>query len=113
LVAAILAARRDDQIPADIAATYLRGVAAGYAGAVATSRVEVVWSGPAAPRVPVRATAQVIAPRIAEAQREILLVTYSARPYQPVRCSQALGQRSGAKLSCQSWSRRFKAPAAP
>ncbi len=84
LVAAILAARRDDHIPADIAATYVRGVAAGYAGAAATSRVEVVWSGPASSRVPVRATAQVIASLIAEAQREILLVTYSARPYQPV-----------------------------
>jgi phosphatidylserine/phosphatidylglycerophosphate/cardiolipin synthase-like enzyme len=84
LVGAILAAQRDDRVPADIAATYLRGVAAGYAGAVATSRVEVVWSGPASPRVPVRATAQVIASLIAEAQREILLVTYSARPYQPV-----------------------------
>ena len=84
LVAAIVAAQRDERVPGDIAATYLRGVAAGYASAVATSRVEVVWSGPASPRVPVRATAQVIAALIAEARREILLVTYSARPYQPV-----------------------------
>jgi phosphatidylserine/phosphatidylglycerophosphate/cardiolipin synthase-like enzyme len=76
--------RRRHRLPADIAATYLRGVAAGYADAVATSRVEVVWSGPASPRVPVRATAQVIASLIAEAQSEILLVAYSARPYQPV-----------------------------
>lgn len=46
--------------------------------------VELVWSGPASLSVPVRATAAVIAQVVREAKRELLLMTYSARPYQPL-----------------------------
>jgi hypothetical protein len=43
--------------------------------------VESVWSGPDTHRVPVRATAQVLLELINEAQRELLMLTYSAKPY--------------------------------
>jgi phosphatidylserine/phosphatidylglycerophosphate/cardiolipin synthase-like enzyme len=46
--------------------------------------VELVWSGPASLSVPVRATAAVIAQVVREAERELILTTYSARPYQPL-----------------------------
>ena len=45
---------------------------------------ELVWSGPASLSVPVRATAAVIAQVVREAERELILTTYSARPYQPL-----------------------------
>ncbi len=66
------------------AATYLRGVAAGYARHADSVRVETVWSGPASHRVPVRATARVLTDLVTEASQELVLMTYSAKPYQPL-----------------------------
>jgi phosphatidylserine/phosphatidylglycerophosphate/cardiolipin synthase-like enzyme len=63
---------------------YLTGVAAGYAERSAETTVETVWSGPGSHPVPVRATAAVLADVVREAHRELLLMTYSARPYQPL-----------------------------
>jgi phosphatidylserine/phosphatidylglycerophosphate/cardiolipin synthase-like enzyme len=63
---------------------YLTGVAAGYAERAAEATVETVWSGPGSHHVPVRATAAVLADVVREARRELLLMTYSARPYQPL-----------------------------
>ena len=77
------AARRDGVAPV-VAAAYLRGLAAGVAHAEAAQTVEVVWSGPSSPRVPVRSTAQVITDLVGGARRELILVTYSARPYPPI-----------------------------
>jgi hypothetical protein len=71
-------------VEATTAVAYLRGVAAGYAQRAAESSVQTVWSGPATHRVPVRATAQVVIGLVAEARHELLLMTYSAKPYPPL-----------------------------
>jgi phosphatidylserine/phosphatidylglycerophosphate/cardiolipin synthase-like enzyme len=63
---------------------YLTGLAGGYAQRAAEVSVETVWSGPGSHHVPVRATAAVLADVIREARRELLLMTYSARQYQPL-----------------------------
>jgi phosphatidylserine/phosphatidylglycerophosphate/cardiolipin synthase-like enzyme len=63
---------------------YLTGLAAGYEQRAAEVTVEIVWSGPASFHVPVRATAAVLADVVGEARRELLLMTYSARHYQPL-----------------------------
>ena len=63
---------------------YLTGLAAGYAQRAAEVSVETVWSGPGSHHVPVRATAAVLADVVREAQRDLVLMTYSARHYQPL-----------------------------
>ncbi|HEX5493429.1 MAG TPA: DISARM system phospholipase D-like protein DrmC [Mycobacteriales bacterium] len=80
----VLAAQAVDGMPDDTAAAYLRGVAAGYALRADGLRVESVWSGPGSHPVPVRATAQVLTDLVAGAVGELLLMTYSARPYPPL-----------------------------
>ena len=77
------AQRADARSDAELAA-YLRGVAAGYEQRTASVRVEAVWSGPSTHAVPVRATAQVLTDVVREACTELLLMTYSARPYPPL-----------------------------
>lgn len=81
---AVLAAQARDRVPAAEAAAYLRGIAAGIDRSAHTVRVETVWSGPSTHQVPVRATAQVLTDLVAESRRELLLMTYSARPHQPL-----------------------------
>jgi phosphatidylserine/phosphatidylglycerophosphate/cardiolipin synthase-like enzyme len=49
----------------------------------------LVWSGPSVHGVPVRATAQVLIGLIGHATSELILMTYSAKPYEPLR--EALG----------------------
>jgi phosphatidylserine/phosphatidylglycerophosphate/cardiolipin synthase-like enzyme len=66
------------------ALAYLTGLAAGYAQRADEVSVETVWSGPASHHVPVRATAAVLADIVREAQHELLLMTYSAKPHQPL-----------------------------
>ena len=68
---------------------YLTGLAAGYSQRAAEVSVDTVWSGPGSHHVPVRASAVVLADVVREARRELLLMTYSAQPYQPL--SDALG----------------------
>ncbi len=84
VVTAVRAAQRVDGLPDEQAAAYLRGVADGYARSAAAERVEVVWSGPSTHAVPVRATAQALIDLIDGARSELLLMTYSAKPYRPV-----------------------------
>ncbi len=71
-------------VPFTEAAAYLRGYVAGWSGEQRTSEVRTVWSGPATPGVPVRATAQVLVDLVAGSTRELLAMTYSARPYLPL-----------------------------
>ncbi|GHF76559.1 phosphatidylserine/phosphatidylglycerophosphate/cardiolipin synthase-like enzyme [Amycolatopsis bartoniae] len=78
------AIRRDDE-PASQAAAFLRGLAAGYSGQVASVGVETVWSGPSSHAVPVRATAQALIDVVAAAISELVLMTYSAKPHEPLR----------------------------
>lgn len=84
IVAVVLKAQQSDAVPDELAAAYLRGLADGYAQASAQVQIDPVWSGPHTFRVPVRATAQVLAELAAAATRELILVTYSAKPYQPL-----------------------------
>ena len=66
------------------ASAYLRGAAAGYAHRAAEQSVEVVWGGPTVHGVPTRSMGQVLAELIERAQRSLILMTYSAKPYPPV-----------------------------
>jgi phosphatidylserine/phosphatidylglycerophosphate/cardiolipin synthase-like enzyme len=75
---------RETGIDREAAATQLRALADGYALGRAMQRVEVVWSGPTSSAVPVRATAQVLTDLINDAKHELILMTYSAWPYQPL-----------------------------
>jgi phosphatidylserine/phosphatidylglycerophosphate/cardiolipin synthase-like enzyme len=77
------AQRADARSDAELVA-YLRGVAAGYEQRAAAIHVDAVWSGPSTHAVPVRATAQVLTDVVREATTELLLMTYSARPYPPL-----------------------------
>jgi phosphatidylserine/phosphatidylglycerophosphate/cardiolipin synthase-like enzyme len=94
---AVLAAQNG--LPDAEAAAYLRGVAAGLAQQADAVRVESVWSGPASHPVPVRATAQVLVDVITEAASELLLMTYSAKPYQPVLDALADAIARGVRVS--------------
>lgn len=67
-----------------VAATYLRGIADGYATGAGQHHIDVVWTGPSVHDVPTRATAQVLTELIWRARHDLLLVTYSAAPYPPV-----------------------------
>ncbi|WP_026400772.1 DISARM system phospholipase D-like protein DrmC [Actinomadura rifamycini] len=80
------AARR---LPAGDVAAYLRGMATALAHREAAVRVDMVWSGPTGHAVPVRATAQVLAQVVGRARHELLLMTYSARRYAPLRAALA------------------------
>lgn len=83
-VAPILEAQAADRVPDAKAVAYLRGLAAGHEQASGAVTVETVWSGPSSHAVPVRATAQVLLDVIGEARRELVLMTYSARPHPDV-----------------------------
>lgn len=80
----VLADLKDSGPALPEAIAYLRGVAAGYSQRADAVRVESVWSGPASHRVPVRSTAQVLVSLIGESTRELILTTYSAKPYPPI-----------------------------
>ena len=78
---------------------YLSGLAAGYAQRAAEVSVETVWSGPGSRHVPVRATAAVLADVVREARRELLLMTYSARQYQPLTAALQAAVGRGVQVS--------------
>lgn len=81
---AVLAAQHAEGVSDIEAAAYLRGLAAGHVQRSTTVQVESVWSGPSTHPVPVRATARVLVELVAEATAELLLMTYSAKPYRPL-----------------------------
>ncbi|WP_414506555.1 DISARM system phospholipase D-like protein DrmC [Streptomyces sp. NEAU-L66] len=66
------------------AAAYLRGFVAGQSRQRGEVDVSTVWSGPATPGVPARPTARVLTEVVGGAQRELLAMTYAARPYEPL-----------------------------
>ncbi|MFG1873912.1 DISARM system phospholipase D-like protein DrmC [Sphaerisporangium sp. NPDC049003] len=80
----VLDAKEAEGLSGAEAAAYIRGAAAGWAAHEVTLRIESVWSGPGTHEVPVRATAQVLVELIEEATHELLLMTYSAKPYEPL-----------------------------
>jgi phosphatidylserine/phosphatidylglycerophosphate/cardiolipin synthase-like enzyme len=82
-----------------------RAAAGGYLAGFAAARgdadhryareVEVVWSGPTTARIPVRATAQVVIDVVNAARSELLLMTYSAKPYEPLLAALAAAVSRG------------------
>lgn len=94
---------RQAQLVADLpdaaAAPYLRGVADGYARHAGSVRTESVWSGPSSHAVPVRSTAQVLVQLAGGAERELLLMTYSARPHPPLLDALAAARDRGVRVS--------------
>jgi len=68
----------------EAAAAYVRGVAAGYEHRAARVQAELVWTGPYVFDVPVRATAQVLIGLVDKSRQELILTTYSAKPYLPL-----------------------------
>ena len=101
VVEKILTAFAAAELPPAVAGAFLIGLAAGHgqAEAEAPQRVQVVCSGPSTARVPVRATAQVVQDLIASARRELLLMTYSAKPYEPVLTALAAAVARGVKVA--------------
>lgn len=80
-VAKLFDAMAAQSVPPAEAAAYVRGYVAAVVHARDMVQVRTVWSGPATPAVPVRATAQVLVEVINEAHDELLAMTYAARPY--------------------------------
>ena len=76
------------------AGAYLLGAAVGYERRRREQRVQVVWGGPVVHGVPIRGMGQVLADVIGRAEKSLLLMTYSAKPYEPViaALSAALGR---------------------
>ncbi|MFG3281076.1 DISARM system phospholipase D-like protein DrmC [Streptomyces sp. NPDC048111] len=81
---ALYRAADEAHLPYPEAAAYLRGYVAGWTRRRDEIDVRTVWSGPATPGVPVRATAQVLVEVVASARIELLAMTYSARAYPPL-----------------------------
>lgn len=96
---AVLTAQQASGVSNVEAAAYLRGLADGHAQRSAAVRIESVWSGPSTHPVPVRATAQVLVDLVAEARAELLLMTYSARPYPPLVAALAAAVARGVGVS--------------
>ncbi|SFQ37360.1 MULTISPECIES: DISARM system phospholipase D-like protein DrmC [Actinomadura] len=92
-VNALIEASWQEDLSLQAAAAYLRGVAAGLEKAAV--QVEPVWSGPTEHKVPVRATAQVLSGLVGRSRHELLLMTYSAKPYEPLREALAEALRRG------------------
>ncbi len=125
--AAPVLAALDGEVPPVEAAAYLRGLAEGLrrgrpdvtvetggsgppghavpgratppGGGRPAVPVEGVGGGPAGNAVPVRATAQVLLDLIAEATRELRLMTYSARPHEGVRSALAAAVARGVAVT--------------
>ncbi len=95
---AVLAAQEADGVPDAETAAYLHGVAAGHDQHAAAVSVEAVWSGPSVHGVPVRATAQVLIELVDGAASELLMMTYSARPYEPLRAALAAAAARGVRV---------------
>lgn len=98
-VRAVRSAQAASGVADAVAAVYMRGVADGYARSAAWERVESVWSGPSSHAVPVRSTAQVLVGLIGDATEDLLLMTYSARPYPPVIEALVAARARGVRVS--------------
>lgn len=99
VAAPLLVARQTDGVPAEEAAAYLRGLAAGRQQGAAVVQVESVWSGPKTHPVPVRSTAQVLVGLVGDARRELLLMTYSAREHAPLKAALAASLGRGVAVT--------------
>jgi phosphatidylserine/phosphatidylglycerophosphate/cardiolipin synthase-like enzyme len=83
----------------DVAAAYLDGLGAAYVRHAERMQVESVWSGPKSHAVPVRSTAEVLIDLVSDAQAELLLMTYSAKPHPPVIQALTAARARGVRVS--------------
>ncbi|MEV6194128.1 DISARM system phospholipase D-like protein DrmC [Streptomyces sp. NPDC051920] len=83
-IRALYEAAQSNHVPSAEAAAYLRGFVAGWSRRRDEAEVRAVWSGPATPGVPVRATARVLTEVVGGARSELLAMTYAARRYPPL-----------------------------
>lgn len=83
-IRALYEAVQSNHVPSAEAAAYLRGFVAGWSRRRDEAEVRTVWSGPATPGVPVRATARVLTDVVGGARSELLAMTYAARRYSPL-----------------------------
>ena len=97
--AAPVLAALDGGVPPGGAPPSRGGRAGGRRGGRSDAPGEGVGSGPAGNAVPVRATAQVLLDLIAEATRELRLMTYSARPHEGVRSALAAAVARGVAVT--------------
>lgn len=68
-------------------AAMLRAAAAARSAEELEGRVEVVMTGPSEPDAPTRATEAVVVDVVSGAKRELILVTYAAMSYGPLRAA--------------------------
>jgi phosphatidylserine/phosphatidylglycerophosphate/cardiolipin synthase-like enzyme len=94
----LLATAERSGLPDSLVAAYLTGVAAGYSHQSARVHAEAVWTGPYSFDVPVRTTAQVLTDVIEEAEREVVLATYSAKPYPALRTALSAAVHRGVSV---------------
>lgn len=95
----VLDALKAGNLRHDVAGAYLSGLAEGHRAAATAPHAEVVWSGPSTARVPVRATARVLLDVVNGARSELLLMTYSAKPYEPLIDALAAAGTRGVRIS--------------
>jgi phosphatidylserine/phosphatidylglycerophosphate/cardiolipin synthase-like enzyme len=99
LARAVREGQRASGLGDDVAAAYLDGLGAAYVRHAERLRVETVWSGPKSHAVPVRSTAEVLVDLVGEAQKDLLLMTYSAKPHPPVIESLIAARARGVQVS--------------
>ncbi|MGY0022240.1 DISARM system phospholipase D-like protein DrmC [Streptomyces sp. YJ-C3] len=83
-IRALYEAVQSNHVPSAEAAAYLRGFVAGRSRRRDEAEVRTVWSGPATPGVPVRATTRVLTEVVGGARSEFLAMAYAARRYPPL-----------------------------
>ncbi|GLZ04308.1 hypothetical protein Acsp03_17740 [Actinomadura sp. NBRC 104412] len=92
------AAFHEDDLPLVAVAAYLNGAATALEQQGSTVHVESVWSGPTSQAVPVRSTAQALTGVVERAGRELLLMTYSAGLYPPLRAALVAAVERGVRV---------------
>jgi phosphatidylserine/phosphatidylglycerophosphate/cardiolipin synthase-like enzyme len=99
LARAVREKQRASGLGDDVAAAYLDGLGAAYVRHAERMQVESVWSGPKSHAVPVRSTAEVLVELVGESRRELLLMTYSAKPHPPVIEALSAARARGVRVS--------------
>jgi phosphatidylserine/phosphatidylglycerophosphate/cardiolipin synthase-like enzyme len=99
LARAVREVQRASGLGDDVAAAYLDGLGAAYVRHAERMQVESVWSGPKSHAVPVRSTAEVLIDLVSDAQAELLLMTYSAKPHPPVIQALTAARARGVRVS--------------
>lgn len=80
-------------------AAMLRAAAAARTAESKDGVVEVVMTGPSRPDAPTRSTEAVVSEIVAGARRELMMVTYAAAPYPPLRAALELAAARGVRTT--------------